>query len=336
MLLLFSGLCALLWYPALWPAPQTVLAAPIPQDDPKNEQLDTSAWQAWRGLPEEYKRKVDPRLLAELRGEIIPAHLGGDAESSTVPPAERKVLQKTRFLVYLRQTADLQTMLRESVFASALQQREAVFSTLVATAQQSQASLRAELATQQQAGDVIGYQSFHIVNAIAVEGGLATLVDLARRYDVERIVANYPVVPLWTEPSAPAHSANAHENEQSVVAAAPGDFDPQLNWNLELVGANRVWNELGVRGEGAVVAGFDTGVYFQHPSLINSYRGNNNGSLNHNYNWFEPDSKLYVDGDLGPSVSNAPTDCGALSSHGTHTMGTMVGASTNATGSTVG
>ncbi|MEZ4709684.1 MAG: S8 family serine peptidase [Caldilineaceae bacterium] len=336
MLSLFSGLCALLFVHMLWPTPSMAVAAPALQDDPKNEVLDASAWQAWRDMPDEYKRKVDPRLLAELRGEIIPAHLGGDAEASTVPPAERKVLQKTRFLVYLRQTANLKTTLNERVFVSAIQQRAAVFSTLVATAQQSQMGVRAALNAKQQAGDVIGYQSFHIVNAIAVEGGLATLVDLARRYDVERIVANYPVVPLWAEPPTPAQSAGAAPQDQVASAAAPGDFDPQLNWNLERVGANRVWNELGVRGEGAVVAGFDTGVYFQHPSLANNYRGNNGGALDHHYNWFEPDSKLYVNGDLGPSVSNAPTDCGALSSHGTHTMGTMVGASTATSGSAVG
>jgi uncharacterized repeat protein (TIGR01451 family) len=73
-----------------------------------------------------------------------------------------------------------------------------------------------------------------------------------------------------------------------------------------------------------VVAGFDTGVTYTHPALMDKYRGKRGDTFNHNYSWFEPDSKLYPDGNLGPSVSDAPRDC---DTHGTHTMGTMVGSS---------
>ncbi|MCX6046909.1 MAG: S8 family serine peptidase, partial [Chloroflexi bacterium] len=80
---------------------------------------------------------------------------------------------------------------------------------------------------------------------------------------------------------------------------------------------------LGITGQGAVVADFDTGVDLSHPALIKHYRGNlGNGQFNHNYNWFEPDSNLYANGNLGASVSSQPHDCDG---HGTHTMGTAVG-----------
>nr|BFE86875.1 hypothetical protein GCM10020093_094760 [Planobispora longispora] len=76
----------------------------------------------------------------------------------------------------------------------------------------------------------------------------------------------------------------------------------------------RVWNELGSRGEGIVVANIDTGVQFDHPALADRYRGRNaDGTLGHDYNWFDP---------AGVCPAAEPCD---NNDHGTHTMGTMVG-----------
>ena len=154
----------------------------------------------------------------------------------------------------------------------------------------------------------------HLIHAglVAIEGSLDTVIELAQRDDVERIVANYPLVPLWKDGEAP-----------SSPTTGLGGLDPD-NWNIDLVDAEKVWGELGITGEGAVVGGFDTGVDWTHPALQSQYRGYDAGGLgtDHNYNWFEADPNLYPGGDLGPSVSNVPYDCDG---HGTHTMGTMVG-----------
>ena len=70
-----------------------------------------------------------------------------------------------------------------------------------------------------------------------------------------------------------------------------------------------------MRGENVVVANIDTGVQFDHPALVQQYRGNNgDGTFDHNYNWFDAQK-------LCGSPSR-PCDGGG---HGTHTMGTMVG-----------
>ncbi|MFD0476828.1 S8 family serine peptidase [Nonomuraea thailandensis] len=76
-----------------------------------------------------------------------------------------------------------------------------------------------------------------------------------------------------------------------------------------------MWDELGNRGEGIVVANIDSGVQFDHPDLAASYRGRNpDGTYTHDYNWYDP---------AGVCPSAAPCD---NNDHGTHVMGTMVGA----------
>lgn len=74
-----------------------------------------------------------------------------------------------------------------------------------------------------------------------------------------------------------------------------------------------MWKTLCVRGEGVVVANIDTGVDYRHPALVGQYRGNLGGTFDHDYNWFDPSAVCPGD---------APCD---NNSHGTHTMGTMVG-----------
>lgn len=280
------------------------------------DEKDAERWRSWQALSSQIQGKVDPRILAELRGEVIPAHLGGDPNQQAALPINPIPLARTRFLVYLQKQADF-SALQSMVFASQVQQRNAVFSLLTAHAQQEQAALRGWLESRLDTETVAGYQPFTIVNAIAVDGSLESIIALAQRTDVARLVANYPLIQQWqaTTPGEPAPI------DQTLQPAAV-DLDLS-NWNIQLVRADRVWSELRIRGEGAVVAGFDTGVSFRHPALIKQYRGNlQNGKFDHNYNWFEPDGNLYPDGNLGPSLSNQPNDC---DSHGTHTMGTSVG-----------
>jgi len=306
--------------PAQWqgqvPAADLALA-PAPQLPPGQPTASPEVrWRSWQGLAPDLQAKVDPRILAELRGEVLPAHLGGVAMPGAALPRMPMQLARTRFLVYL-QDVDILAALREQLFASQTAQRTAVFATLMATTQAQQAALRSTLDRQLQAQQIAGYQPFYIVNAIAVEGSLETVVELAQRADVVRLVANYPLFKADEPIATPVDTAEA-----PVQGAAATALDPE-NWNIALVRADQVWTNLGVTGAGAVVAGFDTGVTFRHPALVRQYRGYlGNNQFNHNYNWFEPDGLLYSEGNLGPSVSSEPRDC---DSHGTHTMGTAVG-----------
>jgi serine protease AprX len=89
-----------------------------------------------------------------------------------------------------------------------------------------------------------------------------------------------------------------------------------------LIGSPQLW-ALGIRGQGVVIAGADTGYAWQHPALKNAYRGWDGVQANHNYSWF--DGIVESTHGTGASCglnSQQPCDDG---SHGTHTMGTMVG-----------
>jgi subtilisin family serine protease len=99
----------------------------------------------------------------------------------------------------------------------------------------------------------------------------------------------------------------ASQNEAPVVSGAaspPGG----IGWNVTMIGADKVWEEFGVRGEGVVVGQSDSGADVNHPELKESYRGNTGGD---DYNWFDPWT-----GEPAPFDSNG---------HGTHTLGTIVG-----------
>ncbi|MEV0803022.1 S8 family serine peptidase [Kribbella sp. NPDC050281] len=169
----------------------------------------------------------------------------------------------------------------------------AVAEALQRAAQSSQHDIRAQL-------DAAGtsYQAFWATNAIRVTGGsLAMAEQLAASVDVEGLYATTSYQP----PKLDKKTAAAKE------AAA-------VEWGIANINADDVWNQYGDRGAGITVASIDSGVQYDHPALVQQYRGTKpDGTFDHNYNWFD------AAGTCGP----VPCD---HDGHGTHTMGTMIGA----------
>ncbi len=171
----------------------------------------------------------------------------------------------------------------------------AVYNTLSQLAADSQVPLRSYLDSLK-----VDYTPLYIINGVIIHSGNAALVsNLAARKDVAQLVANHRIA---VEKQAPA----------PVTAEAPD----AIEWNITKIKAPDVWSTYADTGQGMVVANIDTGVQYDHPALVNQYRGNLGGGVfNHNYNWYDP----YFQCPGGGAIPCDPGD------HGTHVMGTMVG-----------
>lgn len=179
-----------------------------------------------------------------------------------------------------------------------------VFETLRQTAERTQAPLLAEL-------DRLGvpYRPFWVANFVRVVGDAALAAQLAARADVARLDYDAPMSFARPRPAAPV-------DELDLVDLP---FSPQaIEWNIQKVNAPAVW-ALGIDGSGAVVGGQDTGYDWDHPAIKAQYRGWNGATADHDYHWHDA---IHVGGSNCGADSPVPCDD---DSHGTHTMGTMVG-----------
>jgi subtilisin family serine protease len=209
----------------------------------------------------------------------------------------------SEFLVVLADQADLAAAYAIDDWAA---RGEYVYRTLSEHAANSQASLRAELRARG-----LAYTPFWIVNALAVRGDAAVLASLAADTRVAELRATRVAELVEPPAAAPAQTSSFCSADAANVC-----------WHLRQLGASRVWDDFGVRGEGITVANVDSGVRFDHPALRGQYRGIGPDGIDHRYNWFDP---------YGAAV--APTDSG---NHGTHVMGIMVGAGRSASEPSVG
>ncbi|WP_199040706.1 S8 family serine peptidase [Glycomyces salinus] len=156
-------------------------------------------------------------------------------------------------------------------------------------AETSQADLIAAL---DEAG--VEYESYWATSTVKVTGGTELLETVAEIDEVDQVVQapeyeRIEPVDLGLEPAA-------------------------TEWGLDDIHVPDVW-DLGYDGTGVTIASIDSGVDYEHPALVDQYRGNNgDGTFTHDYNFF--DVQGACDGD--------PCDTD-VDGHGTHTMGTMIG-----------
>lgn len=188
------------------------------------------------------------------------------------------------------------------------QKGQFVFQQLRYQAQKSQKPLKSLLDQ-----DGIPYQSLFIINALRIQADKNILVKVAKRAEVSSILSN-PTIQLQAPRSVPSAS---NLRSQSI------------EWGILDIKADKVW-EMGYQGQGVTVGGQDTGVEWDHPALVRQYRGNLGDTVIHDYNWHDA---IYDYNTLNPDTINP---CGYNLSvpcdddvHGTHTMGTMVGADTD-------
>jgi serine protease AprX len=154
------------------------------------------------------------------------------------------------------------------------------------------------------------FRPYWISNMIWARGESSLVPLLAKRSDVARIAAN---------PQTRLETVGVPRIERGAAN------DGSVEWNMALINAPDVWSK-GVRGDGAVVGGQDTGYDWQHNALIGQYRGWDGQTANHNYSWHDA-----IHEDFYPNTAPG-NPCGYDldepcddTGHGTHTMGTMVG-----------
>ncbi|GII92159.1 carboxypeptidase regulatory-like domain-containing protein [Sinosporangium siamense] len=192
---------------------------------------------------------------------LLPAGVAHAApESAKINKAVLADGKTSSFLVRLKDQADLTTALKAT---SKPEKTREVYQAKVEFAASSQAGLQRMLTEQK-----VEFTPFWAVNALKVVGDADLARQIAKLPEVESIEPNVAVNPPPTFP------ATAHPKVNGV------------EWNLDRIGAPRVWNEFGTRGEGIVVGNIGLGVKFDHPALATQYRGRKaDGSVDHNYSW---------------------------------------------------
>jgi len=156
----------------------------------------------------------------------------------------------------------------------------------------------------------VPHQSFYVYNSILVKSDWKTLLQVSNFRGIKKIVYDFPMryaAPVQNEP-------------------LEGRFLVE-NWGIKTIQADSVW-QLGFKGQGIVVGGQDTGYDWTHPAIKKKYRGYvRPDSSSHAYNWHDAihvNNPVFPDTILNPCGLNLNEPCDD-NSHGTHTMGTMVG-----------
>lgn len=233
------------------------------------------------------------------------------AEPAPVEPAVLRALanqETTDFWVDLAARADLSGAEQIEDWAD---RGQYVYDRLTATAEASQADLVSDLTSQG-----VELETFWITNAVLVRGGDEAALAVARDHDSVRGVR-----------ATRTHRAPEPEPEPEPVEPAPDRTDAapadpgvnQISWGVTDIGADRVWSEFGVKGDGIVVGSIGSGVEYVHPALVDQYRGNlGDGSFEHDYSWWN-----YVPGSW---CTERPGPCDSTyGAGGTATIGVVLG-----------
>lgn len=246
-------------------------------------------------------------VICSLAGMVMAAPGATNWQTKVHPSLLTKAAtDQSDIVIYVTPTADLSA-------ATSLQTKEEkgrfVYERLTSVAESTQPPVRQEL---QRLG--VAHQSFWIANVITARANLAVIEAIAALPQVG-FVAPVAAGGLSFPPQKPEPASIISRMASNAVEGGIASTNADDAWAL------------GVRGQGVVVAGADTGVRWTHSALKNQYRGWNGTTASHDYNWKDgihnPNSS--------PCAASSPEPCDddttALAGigHGTHTMGTIVG-----------
>ena len=233
-------------------------------------------------------------LMASLAqaGEIHPAL----AAKMDATPADEAI---SAIVIMAEQApiAEMNQALKQDRASMARRHREVVLA--LQDASRSQASLKTWLETKRQTGEVRGFSSHWISNLVVVSATPGALAEIAAREDVDFVELNFKAELIEPIRDQTLQGETGDRGDRGI-GVPPG---------IRALNAPQVWYELGITGEGRILANMDTGVDGNHPALASRWQGN-----------FAPASEAWLDV-LGTSA-NFPVD---NYGHGTHVMGTITG-----------
>jgi subtilisin family serine protease len=168
-----------------------------------------------------------------------------------------------KVFIVLNEQADLTNVAR---ITDPFERRQAVYETLVSTAEDSQTSLEQQLDSWN-----VEYTSYYLVNGIEADLNPFLRMFVERRGDVARVLDSPQLRPL-PEPLTAENSTPTIKPEETP-------------WNLTHIGVDKVRSEMGITGKGIVIGQTDTGVDGRHLELVDSYRGLDSSD---DFNWLDP------------------------------------------------
>lgn len=194
-----------------------------------------------------------------------------------------------------------------------VRERKAVVGALQETAALSQDSIVPWLEKMKEEGSVESYEQFFIINAVHVVANAQVISELAAVPSVKSIDVNHELT--RDEPI---------EVKRFNLFDMLGFTKTEVEWNIDQVGADNVWEKYGVNGTGVTVGIIDTAADATHPALKSKFRGYNaqTGELTYEGN--------YVDC-VGDTTS---PEQARYVAHGTHVAGTILGSEVEENGST--
>ena len=145
---------------------------------------------------------------------------------------------------------------QEAVSAQQIKRTKAsaVVSSLRTTAIETQSNIENLLKKASENGSVSDYQSFYIVNAFAITSDEETMKEIASLSEVDKVLPNR------------IRQLNVNDEVENEMELASNN----LEWNIEQIGADSVWDQYDIDGTGVVVANIDTGVQWDHPTFKKS------------------------------------------------------------------
>ena len=134
----------------------------------------------------------------------------------------------------------------------------------------------------------LSFKTYWISNSVSIENVDKQTIDaLSENEEISEILLDKFVGEDPLE--------NSVELQNSTLSMKNNDkvIEPNMLW----IKAEKAWKQ-GHKGKGIVIGLSDSGIRYQHPGVVHSYRGKKkDDTFDHNYNWFDPlfRSKVPID-----------------------------------------